>query len=114
MKDWLANGRGQARIAWSHDGRLIATAQEAQLSLWSAEDGRALAHLSGLAGTPHAIAFSPDDRALVTAGAGQPLRILDLSDLETAQEALVARVERRWGLAVVGGRIVSVPLPTHR
>src|SRR5262249_32960831 len=54
-------------IAFSPDGRLIATAaQEETIVLWDAATGKEVGRLSGHRGWVEALAFSPDGKTLVS------------------------------------------------
>lgn len=54
-------------VAYSHDGRLLATSSEdGTAAVWDGRTGDRLHRFSG--GEPRALAFSPDDRRLYTAG----------------------------------------------
>jgi WD40 repeat protein len=75
-------GHGGAvnRVAYSPDGRLLATAgADGTARVWEASTGTALAVLHGHTGTVWIAAFSPDGRLLVTAGADGIARVWEAS-----------------------------------
>lgn len=72
----LAAGRGVAFVAFSADGRWLATAgagdaldpqSRSDAMLWSTADGRSVGRLTGVRGGINGLRFSPDDRWLLVA-----------------------------------------------
>lgn len=71
-------------VAWSPDGRTLATgAEDGKATLWDASTGRKLRSLAGHTDDIRALEFSPDGRRLLTSGADGFKR---LYDVETGAE----------------------------
>jgi WD40 repeat protein len=68
-------------VAFSRDGRLLATAGDGAASLWSVATGRELRRLDGQAYLLGHVAFSPDGRTLVATGNDDDIRFWDLDSL---------------------------------
>ena len=75
----LAGHTGKVRwIAYSHDGRRIATAgSDATVRIWNAETGELVYTLAGHTGEVAAVVFSPDDTKLASASWDRSARIWD-------------------------------------
>ncbi len=65
-------------LAWSHDGKRIALTSD-RLQIWDVESGQRLFQLEGHVGITEAVAWSPDDRRLVSAGNDGTIKIWDTS-----------------------------------
>jgi WD40 repeat protein len=81
---------GQSRpssfsVAFSPDGRLLATAGDGTASLWSVATGRELRRVDGQADRLSHVAFSPDGRTLVATGNDDDIRFWDLDSLIAEQ-----------------------------
>jgi WD40 repeat protein len=67
-------------VAFSHDGKLLASASDDQTTkLWDVSKRKELASLSGSTDAVYAVPFSPDSKVVVAAGADHLLRIWDVS-----------------------------------
>jgi DNA-binding SARP family transcriptional activator/WD40 repeat protein len=99
---------------YSHDGRMIATATgEPSVQVRSADDGRRVLTIPNIA--PSAIAFSPDDDTLFTAGSDGVVRAWDL----VGRGAVVSQVamSTRNGIAgdpSVGPNAAAVAIDSWR
>ena len=71
-------------IAWSHDGRRIASAglPPENVLIWNVEDGYSHRVLSGAEWNIEAISWSPDDKLLAATGQGRPLCLWDVTSGE--------------------------------
>jgi hypothetical protein len=84
-----AHTQGVARVAWSPDGTLVASAGKDRVArIADAGTGREIAVLRGHVGMVYAVAFSPDGRRLATGGDDGTIR---LHDAATGDELLVLR-----------------------
>ena len=64
-------------LAFSPDGRLLATASADETALWNPATGKPRRTLTGHGGQVTAVAFSPDGRLLATASADETARLWD-------------------------------------
>jgi WD40 repeat protein len=72
-------------VAFSPDGRLLATAGDGTASLWNVATGRELRRVDGQANRLSHVAFSPDGRTLVATGNDDDIRFWDLDSLIVEQ-----------------------------
>jgi WD40 repeat protein len=78
-------------VAWSPDGKLLATGAYNTVRLWDAEDGRELLNLKqGGVGSPTLVAWSPNGKELAAAGG----EVLKVWDSRTHKELLALNQER--------------------
>jgi WD40 repeat protein len=73
-------------VAWSPDGRRIATAQDKWVFLWDAASGRKLLELSGHEETVNSVAWSPNGEHLATAGLDNKVMVWDSIDGKMVDE----------------------------
>lgn len=79
-----AGGRQVTGLAWSPDGRTIASSASApDAALWDATTGARLKTFAGKAGAMTAVAFSPDGRWLALTSANGDLRVVDVRTGDT-------------------------------
>jgi WD40 repeat protein len=91
-------GRGAMAVSLRADGKRLATGyRDGTLLLWDAVDGRQLLQLPGHSGQVTAVAFSPHDHTLASAGTD---RTVKLWNLETGKVGLELHHENEvFGLA---------------
>jgi WD40 repeat protein len=79
LKATLRNTHMVRALAFSPDGRLLATGSEnGEVILWDAAGGRRLAQLPGHQWYVDALAFSPDGASLATGGLDKTVRLWDV------------------------------------
>jgi WD40 repeat protein len=68
-----------ATIAFSPNGRLLASGGGDEVRLWDSTTGKELRQLAGHKNWVQSVAFSPDGRTLVSVGVNQPVRIWEVA-----------------------------------
>ncbi len=125
----LSHERGVASVAWSGDGRRIATCGGLLLRVWSTDDFELAWDASPGDGSVDVVAFSPDGRRVAAAGRSDP-RLWDVRNghevlrlphslpvtalafsTDGAYLATAADRLRLWGLRS-RREVLSVPLPS--
>ena len=79
-----AAGHGVASVAFSPDGKLLATGSGTDICcLWHAETGSLLQTLAAHQGTVYEVRFSPDGKLLATGGEDRPGKAVGRGDRQT-------------------------------
>ncbi len=74
-----AHAQGATALAFSPDGRILATAGgNGLIRLWDPDTGDQRIALTGHAGEVLCLAFAPDGRTLASAGEDQVIRLWDI------------------------------------
>jgi WD40 repeat protein len=71
--------------AFAPDGKVLATAERGQVTLWDTATGKVRHRLTGLKSQENGLAFSPDSKQLATVGSGNDFA-LRLWDVDTGKE----------------------------
>ena len=75
-----AGGAGLGALAFSPDGRLLATGEQSgAVKIWQVSDHRLLSTLAGHAAAVRSLAFSPDGALLASAGDDKLARVWDVA-----------------------------------
>jgi parallel beta-helix repeat protein len=68
-------------VAFSPDGRLLASGSYKEIKLWDVASGREVRTLSGHTSWVNSVAFSPDGRLLASGSDDETIKLWDISDL---------------------------------
>ncbi|MFI6040350.1 caspase family protein [Nocardia sp. NPDC051321] len=87
----LPGHAGNVQLAFSHDGKVLATAATSTVTaeydnpvhLWEVPTGKLLGDLTGHTNGIQSLAFSSDDQTLVTGAAGGSVRVWDMASRST-------------------------------
>lgn len=74
VREWVAGGSLRA-LAYSPDGKVVATAIDRDVVLWEADTGKRMRVLSGHTNWIMQIAFAPDGKLLVSGGSDRTARL---------------------------------------
>ena len=72
-------------VAWSPDGRLVATGSNPEIALWDSATGKRLATLNGHTGQIYSMAWSPASKLLASAADDGMVRLWDTQQQRTMQ-----------------------------
>jgi WD40 repeat protein/serine/threonine protein kinase len=82
---------GEDHVAWSPDGKQLATIRGNYVSLWDAGDGRERTTLRGHENTLRTVSFSPDSKLVLTTSWDRTARVWNV---ETSEQVAVFRGHR--------------------
>ena len=68
-------------IAWSPDGKLIASGSYQEFALWEAQTGQLKQKVNGLSDNVVTLAFSKDSKTLATGGIDRRITLWNVADL---------------------------------
>jgi WD40 repeat protein len=94
QKRWRQENGSRGPLAFSPDGRLLATGDGGIIHLWDAATGAEVRRLEGHQGTVHCLAFAPDGRTLAS-GAVEGLRYVG-TDVIVARRSPGDKMLRLW------------------
>jgi WD40 repeat protein len=79
----LVHSSSVIAVAFSPDGRLVASASANEVQFWNAATGKEQRTLRGHSGLVRAIVFAPDGRLLASAGDDKTVRLWDVATAKT-------------------------------
>jgi len=83
-------------VAFSRDGKVLATAGDLSVKLWDVQGGNEMRVLTGYSDSPDTVAFSPDGTILASASYGK----IRLWDVHSGKEIRTLSGQGNWVLAV--------------
>src|SRR5216683_7255797 len=87
---------GISAIAYSPDGRILATGEASWIRLWDVAHSRELQRLEKLPFGVYSLAFSPDGHWLVSGGFDRIVRIWEVSTAKEARQLEGHRASVEW------------------
>jgi WD40 repeat protein len=96
----VSAGRAAAAVAFSPDGRILATAVDGSIGLWDTATRQQIGTpMTAGPGPAYAVAFSPDGRTLATAGADGTARLWDVATQQEIGTPMTAGPDPLYAVA---------------